>query len=150
MKITVYFDLGTLSDRVLNLLLRGSSEVERPPGLVSEIADKITAELLMRQSSAAWPSRKYFEIDSGIEPGDVEAIADAVQNLLSDILELERAARKIITFDLVHTITVRFRIVDPENGKEIVEFHEWKSDDMAEKTDDRLWEMVRQLSRGQL
>jgi hypothetical protein len=42
MKVTIYFDLGTLSDRVLNLLLSGSSEGERPKSqLVREVADAI-------------------------------------------------------------------------------------------------------------
>ena len=37
----VYFDLGTLSDRVLNLLLRGSGEGDRPKSqLVRAIADE--------------------------------------------------------------------------------------------------------------
>ena len=89
----VYFDLGTLSDRVLNLLLRGSGEGDRPKSqLVRAIADEMTRELLMRQSSSAWPARKSFEIDCGLDPSDTPAIADAIHNLILDITELERAA----------------------------------------------------------
>ena len=46
----------------------------------------------MRQSSSAWPARKSFEIDCGLDPSDTPAIADAIHNLILDITELERAA----------------------------------------------------------
>ncbi len=93
MRITIDFPLGTLSDRVLNMLLRGSSEGGRPKSeLVRAIADEMTRELLMRQSSSAWPARTEFSIECGIEPGDTPAIADAIHNLILDITELERAA----------------------------------------------------------
>ena len=46
MKVTIYFDLGTLSDRVLNLLLRGASEGERPKSeLVREVAKRVFGRL---------------------------------------------------------------------------------------------------------
>jgi len=39
MRITIYFGLGALSDRVLNLLLRGAGEGERPKSeLVREVS----------------------------------------------------------------------------------------------------------------
>jgi hypothetical protein len=65
-------------------------------------------------------------------------------------LVAERAPGKTITFDLVHTITVRFRIVDPESGKELVEFQEWKPDRLSEMSDDDLWQKIRDLSNGRL
>jgi hypothetical protein len=93
MKITIDFDLGTLSDRVLNLLLRGAGEGEGPrPQLVREIADVMARELLMRQSGRPWPVRKQFSIECGMEPGDVEAIADALHSLTCDVVSLEKAA----------------------------------------------------------
>jgi len=39
MRITIYFGLGALSDRVLNLLLRGAGEGEHPKSeLVREVS----------------------------------------------------------------------------------------------------------------
>ena len=93
MQISVCFDLGALSDRVLNLLLRGSGEANVPKtDLVRAIADVLTAELLARQQGRPWPARKEFSVESGLSPEDLPAIADAIHALVCDITELERAA----------------------------------------------------------
>lgn len=92
MKITIAFELGRPSDRVLNLLLRGG-EGERPKtDLVRAISDVLTAELLARQQGRPWPVRKEFSIESGLSPADMPAIADALHNLTCDVIELEKAA----------------------------------------------------------
>jgi hypothetical protein len=93
MRITVAFNPGRLSDRAINLLLRGSSDGDRPKvDLVREISDVLTGEALARQSGRPWPSRNSFEIDPGIASGDCEAVADALHNLTCDVVSLEKVA----------------------------------------------------------
>jgi len=64
----------------------------------------------------------------------------------------ERAPGKIITFDEEHTATVRFRIVEPVLGTELVPARgEWLPSELADrKTDDELWKFVQHLSAGKL
>jgi hypothetical protein len=63
----------------------------------------------------------------------------------------ERAPGRIITFDENHKLTVRFRIVDPVTGTELVGASgEWRSDQLADKSDDKLWQLIRHLSTGKL
>jgi hypothetical protein len=64
----------------------------------------------------------------------------------------ERAPGKVITFDEQHTTTVKFRVVDPVTGTELVPARgEWLPSELADKkTDDQLWNLVKQLSAGKL
>jgi hypothetical protein len=63
----------------------------------------------------------------------------------------ERAPGKLITFDEDHTMTVRFRIVDPATGTELVEAKgEWFPSELADKSDDEFWKLVQHLSNGKL
>ena len=92
-KVMVGFDLGRLPGRAINLLLRGAGEGTRPKvRLISEVADALTRELLMRQGSLSWSSQESFELDLGFDCDDEPALVDAVDNLLSDIIAIESAA----------------------------------------------------------
>ena len=66
-------------------------------------------------------------------------------------LVAERAAGKIISFDDAHPITVRFRIVDPATGIELVNAdREWMPSELADKSPNQLWALIKQLSAGRL
>jgi hypothetical protein len=62
----------------------------------------------------------------------------------------ERAPGKEITFDDARTF-IRFRITDPATGTELLEPKgEWEPSELADKSDDALWAMIRQFSNGKL
>lgn len=62
----------------------------------------------------------------------------------------ERAPGKEISFDETRSL-IHFRIVDPITGTELVKAHgEWIPSELADKSDDQLWAMIRHLSNGKL
>lgn len=62
----------------------------------------------------------------------------------------ERAPRKEITFDETRTF-VRFRIRDLVTGAELVEPRgDWLPSELADKSDDELWDLIQHLSAGKL
>jgi hypothetical protein len=63
----------------------------------------------------------------------------------------ERAPGKVIMFDEIHQIYVRFRIVDSAIGPELVGASGgWMPDEFAELSDDKLRKSVEKLSDGEL
>ncbi|MGB8590599.1 MAG: hypothetical protein WA755_20250 [Candidatus Acidiferrales bacterium] len=90
--IDVHFDLRRLSDRALHLLMRGAGEGERPKtALVRELSDLLTIEKLSREQGQAGPGSP-FTIETGIDPGDLPAVAIALENLTDDVAALEFSA----------------------------------------------------------
>jgi hypothetical protein len=62
----------------------------------------------------------------------------------------ERAPGKEISFDPTHTI-IRFRISDPASKTELLTPKgEWFPDELADKSDDIVWGMLRRLAKGRL
>jgi hypothetical protein len=60
-----------------------------------------------------------------------------------------RAPGKVITFDELHQIYVRFRIVDSVTGTELVGASGgWTPDELADLSDDKSRKLVQQLSDG--
>jgi|HubBroStandDraft_6_1064221.scaffolds.fasta_scaffold02300_1 hypothetical protein len=63
----------------------------------------------------------------------------------------ERAPRKVLTFDEIHQIYVRFRIVDSMTGTELVGASGgWLPDELSDMSEDSLWRLIQQLSHDKL
>jgi hypothetical protein len=63
----------------------------------------------------------------------------------------ERAPGKVITFDEIHQIYARFRIVDSATGTELVGVSGgWTPNELAELSDDKLRKSIQKLSDGEL
>jgi len=85
-EVLINFDMGRLSDRMLNLLLRGAGEGDRPKDpYVRELYDVLIAEKLCRQGPRR--IRELVRVDVPAE--DPRAIAAAIGNLFRDLASLE-------------------------------------------------------------